>query len=101
MAAYGRMQSQLEIASAELTELRGSTEAARAALIKPYAWAVLWFLVGYGVTVGALLLLQGFHLGGFHIHDGVMGVVVGSTAVSAIGLVHTVVKGLFPSSSTP
>jgi hypothetical protein len=97
LSAYGGLQAQLEEVSAAYVALQGSSDAARAALIKPYAWAVLAFMSAYGSCMMGLLLLQGFHPWGFHIHDGVMGTLVGSSAVAAIGLVHTVVKGLFPS----
>lgn len=90
---------QNEALHAELTQMRGSSEVARAQLIKPYAWAVLAFMSVYGFCMFLLLILQGFHPGGFHIHDGVMATLVGSSAAAAIGLVHTVVKGLFPSAS--
>lgn len=93
---YGELQRQYEAVSGELIRVSASSEVARAALIKPYAWAVLKFLCAYGGVVGVLLFFQGFGGDRFHINDGVMGVVVGSTAVAAIGLVHTVVKGLFP-----
>jgi len=83
--------------SLEIERLRGGAEAARAQLIRPYAWAVLWFLSVYGAVVAIILFLQGFRFLGFHFNDTVMGVVVGSTAVSAIGLVRIVVRGLFPS----
>lgn len=97
LSAYGGLQAQLEEVSAAYIALQGSSDAARAALIKPYAWAVLAFMSIYGACMFSLLLLQGFHPWGFHIHDGVVGTLVGSSAVAAIGLVHTVVKGLFPS----
>jgi hypothetical protein len=96
---YGELQRQYEAVSVELVALRASSEVARAQLIQPYAWSVLHFLCAYGLVVGTLLFFQGFGWWEFHINDGVMGVVVGSTAVAAIGLVHTVVKGLFPANS--
>lgn len=98
--SFGLLQTQFEELDAEYQRLSGSSEVARAALIRPYAWAVLRFVCAYGAVVSVLLGLQGFGPEiGFHINDGVMGVVVGSTAVSAIGLVLTVVRGLFPSTS--
>ena len=96
LVEYSRLQSLYEAKCGEFDQLSGSSEAARAQLIKPYAWAVLQFLCGYGAVVAALLFFQGFKTAGFHLNDTVMGVIVGSTAVSAIGLVLTVVRGLFP-----
>jgi hypothetical protein len=95
---FGALQQELERAEGEVERLSGGAEAARAALIKPYAWAVLGFMSVYGVCMVALLLLQGFHPAGFHIGDTVLSILVGSSAVAAIGLVHTIVKGLFPTS---
>jgi len=97
IASYGELQNKYEGALAETDRLRGSAEAARAQLIKPYAWAVFWFVCAYGAVVAILLVAEGFGKAiGFNIDNAVMGVLVGSTAVSAIGLVLTVVKGLFP-----
>lgn len=64
-------------------------------LMTPYANKVFWFLCAYGLACVALLLLDGFHASGFDLPDSVMQVVVGSTAVSAIGLVGLVIKGMF------
>jgi hypothetical protein len=96
LAEYGRLQTSVDDLTVENARLQGSSEVARSQLIKPYAWAVLRFLCCYGGVVGALLFFQGFHTLGFKLNDTVMGVVVGSTAVSAIGLVLTIVRGLFP-----
>jgi hypothetical protein len=64
-------------------------------LMTPYANKVFWFLCAYGLACLTLLLLDGFHTWGFDSPDSVMQVVVGSTAVSAIGLVGLVIKGMF------
>lgn len=60
-----------------------------------YAKWVFSCLVSYSIFVGLILLLSGFDIFGFHLADDVLGFLVGSTAVSAIGLVAAVVTGLF------
>lgn len=64
-----------------------------------YAKAVYWYLIGYSVCSFALLLASGFKPLGFSLPDAVLSLVVGSTAVAAIGLVGFVVQGLFKASS--
>lgn len=61
-----------------------------------YASWVYRFLIGYSACVFLLLVASGWSLCGFELPDNVLIVLVGSTAVSAIGLVLAVVKGLFP-----
>jgi hypothetical protein len=58
-----------------------------------YAGWVFCYLVSYSIAVLLLLLLSG--LGYIYIPDIVLSALVGSTAVSAIGLVGFVVNGLF------
>lgn len=96
---YSLLQYEYEQRLNEIAELTDSAETAKAQLIKPYAWAVLHFLYAYGGAAALLLFLQGFGGVGsiyFHLNDTVVAVIVGSTAVSAIGLVLSVVRGLFP-----
>lgn len=76
---------------------RRTLEAVRAEMMRPYADRVFLFLVGYCLFVALLILLEGFRVGEFDIADGVLGVIAGSTAVAAIGLVGFVVSGLFGS----
>lgn len=60
-----------------------------------YAKWVFCYLIWYSAAVLALLVLSGFGLFGFTLPDNVLGFLVGSTAVSAIGLVLAVTTGLF------
>lgn len=82
---------------AEVEKLRGKKtyDDVRADLMEPYANKVFWFLVAYCLFVGGLLVMKGFKLAGFDLSDTVAGIIAGSTAVSAIGLVGFVVSGLF------
>ena len=105
-------QQYLEIVaqlSAENEQLRADNERlkgqqtyddVRARMMEPYASKVFRFLIGYCVFVGLIILLAGFRIAGFAISDTVLGIIAGSTAASAIGLVGFVVSGLFGSTKT-
>jgi len=61
-----------------------------------YARWVFRYLVVYSAFVGFVLLIAGFRvITTFHLSDAVLEFLVGSTAISSIGLVATVVAGLF------
>lgn len=60
-----------------------------------YASWVFKYLVIYSFFVGLIVVLDGFGIFGFSIGESVLEFLVGSTAVSAIGLVYSVVNGLF------
>jgi hypothetical protein len=60
-----------------------------------YARWVFCYLVCYSVFVGGILVLSGFGICGFQMSEAVLSTLVGSTAVSAIGLVLAVTTGLF------
>ncbi len=62
-----------------------------------YSRWVYAYLVAYSVFVGGLLILHGFAAIPFALDDVVLTSLVGSTAVSAIGLVLAVTTGLFNS----
>jgi hypothetical protein len=97
----GQLSSEVEDLTAENARLTGQKtfDNVRAAMAEPYANKVFWFLVWYCVFVGIIILMNGFQTGGFHISDVVLGVIAGSTAVAAIGLVGFVVSGLFGAKS--
>ena len=60
-----------------------------------YARWVFFYLVIYSTFVGFVIIISGFHVFGFTLSPSVLEFLVGSTAVSAIGLVAAVVAGLF------
>jgi hypothetical protein len=62
-----------------------------------YSKKSFWFLSLWVSFVFLILFLEGFSIYGFDLSDTVLAVLVGSTTVSAIGLVGIVVRGLFPS----
>lgn len=79
----------------ESLKWRKTYDEVRAEMMQPYAGKVFNFLVCYCLFVGAVILLAGFKVAGFAISDAVLGIIAGSTAASAIGLVGFVVSGLF------
>lgn len=64
-------------------------------LREKYAKHVYLYLIGYSTAAFLLIVAHGFRLFGFNLEMPVLALLVGSTAVSAIGLVGIVVKGLF------
>ncbi|MBC6438062.1 MAG: hypothetical protein GDA52_07970 [Rhodobacteraceae bacterium] len=65
-------------------------------LIKPFAEKAFWFMCAYCGAVFALLLLHGFGVVlGFSLPDSALDLLVGSTAVTVIGLVGMVLTGIF------
>lgn len=47
------------------------------------------------LCIGALVVFQGFGFLGFNLSDTVLTAIVGGTAISVVGLVLAVIKGLF------
>jgi hypothetical protein len=64
-------------------------------LIKPYANRAFIFMCAYCGIVGLLLSLSGFQVSNFHLDTSVLEFLVGSTAVTVIGLVGMVLTGIF------
>jgi hypothetical protein len=64
-------------------------------LRETYARYVYRYLIGYTIGAFSLIVAHGFRFGGFGLDTPVLALVVGSTAIAAIGLVGIVVKGLF------
>lgn len=82
---------------AEISTLTGRVRTAEIldALIKPYASKAFWFMCAYCAFVGALLLASGGKWFGFGLPEEVLKIMVGSTAVTVIGLVGMVLTGIF------
>lgn len=66
-----------------------------------YATKVYRYLVGYSAFCAIVISLQGWKLWGFNLDPVALTVLVGSTAVAAIGLVGFVVQGLFKGTPHP
>lgn len=62
-----------------------------------YARWVFHYLICYSIVAGIFVVLHGFKICGFQLPEIALGALVGSTAVAAIGLVASVVSGLFRS----
>ncbi len=90
---------QLDIKIQSLQEQIEDSKANREMRSKYAGW-VYYYLVGYSVSCFVLLLLSGSKSVGFSLPETVLDFLVGSTAVSAIGLVYAVVQGLFNSKSS-
>lgn len=93
----GELSAENERLRADIENLKGQQtyDDVRTRMMEPYAGKVFRFLIAYCAFVGAIILLSGFKIGGFAISDTVLGIIAGSTAASAIGLVGFVVSGLF------
>ena len=64
-------------------------------LIEPYAGRAFNFMCVYSGFVGSVLLLDSFNISGFEMNPTVQAYLVGSTAVTVIGLVGMVLTGVF------
>lgn len=87
----------LSLRKAEIGSIqeRNADRRANRKLRSAYAKKVYWYLISYSGFCAGLLLLIGFKVHDFSLPETVLTVIVGSTAVSAIGLVGFVVNGLF------
>ena len=64
-------------------------------LIEPYAGRAFNFMCVYSGFVGSVLLLDSFNISGFEMDPTVQAYLVGSIAVTVIGLVGMVLTGVF------
>jgi hypothetical protein len=64
-------------------------------LIQPYAFKAYVFMVCYALAAGGILIADGLTFHGFDLPDSVLELLVGSTAVTVIGLVGMVLTGIF------
>lgn len=64
-------------------------------LIKPYAFRTFVFMCLYCLVVGLIIVLDGFEGLNFSLPDGVLQLLVGSTATTVLGLVGMVLTGIF------
>ena len=79
-----------ELARSQIKDVEADRE-----MRKTYASRILGYLEAYSLYVGVLVFMTGMTSLHFLISEKVLVVLVGSTAVAAIGLVGFVAKGLF------
>ena len=81
----------------ENSELRRkiNTSAVLDELIKPYARRAFIFMCTYCFAIALFLIMDAFRICGFNLEPGIMEILVGSTAVTVIGLVGMVLTGIF------
>ncbi|MDQ0396337.1 hypothetical protein [Labrys monachus] len=98
----GELSEENASLKSELEKIKGrkTFDDVRTELLTPYANKVFWFLCVYCVAVLSLLVKSGEIDSGFKLGDQVLSILSGSTAVSAIGLVGIVVRGLFYTSKS-
>ncbi|MDB2334322.1 hypothetical protein N9V54_00800 [Planktomarina temperata] len=94
LSDVGLENFQLKQTVAEL-EQKLRTEDILDGLIEPYAGRAFNFICVYSGFVGSVLLLDSFNISGFEMDPTVQAYLVGSTAVTVIGLVGMVLTGVF------
>ena len=62
---------------------------------KTYAARILLYLEVYSAVVGLMVIAAGYRIFGFALPTDILAILVGSTAVAAIGLVGFIARGLF------
>lgn len=88
-----------EVAHLDALNQVNQDRAANRTLRKNYANRVFCYMVAYSIICAIFVVCAGWKIGGFELSDAVLGILVGSTATAAIGLVGFVVNGLFKSPS--
>jgi hypothetical protein len=69
---------------------------------KMYANRIYWLVVGWIAAMFVIIFLQGFQLWGWKpIADTVLGVLVGTSTISVLGILATVAKYIFRVPSQP
>ena len=94
LSDVGLENFQLKQTAAEL-EQKLRTKDILDGLIEPYAGRAFNFMCVYSGFVGSVLLLDSFNISGFEMDPTVQAYLVGSTAVTVIGLVGMVLTGVF------
>jgi hypothetical protein len=101
LADVSRQKFEIEEEKSELLKKVARLESANDAtqilddLIKPYAKRVFNFMCVYCAFVGLAIVFDAFQIWSFNLEAGVMEFLVGSTAVTVIGLVGMVLTGIF------
>lgn len=96
---FGELQVEIADLHADNDRLKAETDPVivKARLLKPFANRVFGFLVAYTAAVFVILFFCGFKVGGFHLPDGVVTVLAGTSFVAVAGLIGTIISGLLSS----
>lgn len=96
-AAFSRVAEERDALAADVEILKKKIRTTEILddLIEPFAHKAFWFMCIYSSTVGLFLLLHGTKYKSFSLPDSVLNFLVGSTAVTVIGLVGMVLTGIF------
>jgi hypothetical protein len=91
------LQVENESLQADNARLTASTDvdSIKARLMRPFAFGSLGFAVLYAISAFALMLCDGFKIGGFNLPENVLNLLVGSTFMAVIGLLSTILIYLF------
>jgi len=93
----GKLSSEIEEKDLELRVLRANaaTNEVLDKLIEPFADRAFYFMCTYSGGVGLIVLMHAWETKGFKLPDSTLDFLVGSTAVTVIGLVGMVLTGVF------
>lgn len=89
--AGDRLRLENDLLQQEIEDVRQDRKERR-----KYSGRIFWLVVGYLVVVGLLVLLAGLDQVPFGLPASVLMVLIGSTAVSMVGLFAIVANYLFP-----
>ena len=81
----------------EISKLKSdlATKQTLDSLLQPYAVRTFRFMCAYCVFVAIIIVYAGLKVHDFFLSDDVLKILVGSTAVSVVGLAGTVLTGVF------
>jgi hypothetical protein len=89
--------TQLETVSSEIDRLEIENDGLKQNISerKKYAHRAFCLVISWLVTIGIILILQGFHLKGFDLTSGVLQILIGSTTTGVVGIFLIVTRYLF------
>ena len=86
------LQDERDAAHSEIT-----VSSQKARLLIPFSNKVFWFVVWYCIVAGWIIMLDGDQRSDFELPDGVLMLLAGSTMASIIGLLASILTGIFKS----
>lgn len=73
-----------------LEGLRDLIKQRRALVTKVLIMTCIWLII-----IGLIIIFQGFNLAGFHLSNGIIQILIGSTTFNIIGLLMIIIKFIF------